>query len=81
MTMKMMIDIRIKGKTDDKYHIWYATETMKLGGIPIIMIPVTKRNWKNGNFINENVKYVQICKNVASKLNISYIEAFMVKLL
>lgn len=27
------------------------------------------------DFINENVKYVQSCKNVAPKLNISYIDA------
>ena len=46
--MKMMIDIRTKGKTYDKYHTQYATETMKLGGIPIIMISVARRNWKNG---------------------------------
>lgn len=63
------------GKTYDKYLTQYATETMKLGGIPIIMSPVARRNWKNGNFVNEHVKYVQSCKNVASKLNISYIDA------
>ena len=63
------------GSTFDQYLSKYATETIALGGIPVLMSPVVRRNWKNGNFVNEHVKYVQSCKNVASKLNISYIDA------
>ena len=36
------------GSTFDQYLSKYATETIALGGIPVLMSPVVRRNWKNG---------------------------------
>ena len=44
MTMKTMLVLQEPGKTYDKYLTQYATEVQKLGGIPIIMSPVSRRN-------------------------------------
>ena len=42
--MKTMLVLQEPGKTYDKYLTQYATEAKKLGGIPIIMSPVSRRN-------------------------------------
>ena len=63
------------GSTFDQYLSKYATETKALGGIPVLMSPVVRRNWKNGILVDTHGDYRKSAKNVADKLKVNYIDA------
>ena len=63
------------GSTFDQYLSKYATETIALGGIPVLMSPVVRRNWKNGVLVDTHGDYRKSAKNVADKLKVNYIDA------
>ena len=63
------------GSTFDAYLTKYATETQKLGGIPVLLSPVVRRNWKNGVLTDTHGEYRKVAKSVADTLKINYIDA------
>ena len=63
------------GSTFDQYLSRYATETTKLGGIPILMSPVVRRKWNKGKLVDTHGDYRKSAKNVADTLKINYIDA------
>ena len=62
------------GSTFDQYLSKYATETIALGGIPVLMSPVVRRNWKNGVLVDTHGDYRKSAKNVADNLKVNYID-------
>ena len=62
------------GSTFDQYLSKYATETKALGGIPVLMSPVVRRNWKNGILVDTHGDYRKSAKNVADNLKVNYID-------
>ena len=63
------------GSTFDEYLKKYATETINLGGIPVLMSPVVRRNWKNGQLVDTHGDYRKSAKNVATAMNVHYVDA------
>ena len=63
------------GSTFDQYLSRYATETTKLGGIPILMSPVVRRKWNKGKLVDTHGDYRKSAKNVADTLKIKFIDA------
>ena len=59
------------GSTFEQYLTKYATDTIKHGGIPILMSPVSRRWWKNGVLVDSFGGYREGAKNVASQLKAS----------
>jgi pectinesterase len=62
------------GTTFDANLKKYATETSKLGGIPILMSPVVRRKWKNGALVDTHGDYRLRAKIVADSLKVHYID-------
>ena len=62
------------GSTFDQYLKKYATETSKLGGIPVLMSPCVRRKWKNGVLVDTHGDYRLRAKVVADSLKINYID-------
>ena len=62
------------GTTFDANLKKYATETSKLGGIPVLMSPVVRRNWKNGVLVDTHGDYRLRAKIVAESLKVHYID-------
>ena len=65
----------IPGSTFDQYLKQYASETLKLGGIPVLMSPCARRKWKNGVLVDSHGDYRLRAKVVAKSLNVHYIDA------
>ena len=63
------------GSTFEQYLTKYATDTIKHGGIPILMSPVSRRWWKNGVLVDSFGGYREGAKNVASQLKVHYVDA------
>jgi len=63
------------GSTFDQYLTKYVTETKNLGGIPVLMSPVVRRNWKNGVLVDTHGEYRYTAKNVATNLKVNFIDA------
>ena len=63
------------GSTFDQYLSKYATETTKLGGIPVLMSPVVRRKWKDGKLVDTHGDYRKSAKTVADNLKVHYIDA------
>ena len=63
------------GSTFEQYLTKYATDTIKHGGIPILMSPVSRRWWKNGVLVDSFGGYREGAKKVASQLKANYVDA------
>ena len=63
------------GSTFEQYLTKYATDTIKHGGIPILMSPVSRRWWKKGKLVDSFGGYREGAKNVASQLKAHYVDA------
>ena len=63
------------GSTFDQYLKKYVTETQKLGGIPVLMSPVVRRNWKKGVLVDTHGEYRYTARNVATNLKVKFIDA------
>ena len=63
------------GSTFDQYLTKYVTETQKLGGIPVLMSPVVRRNWKKGVLVDTHGEYRYTARNVATNLKVKFIDA------
>ena len=63
------------GSTFDEYLKKYATETINLGGIPVLMSPVVRRKWSNGKLVDTHGDYRLSAKNVATAMNVHYVDA------
>ena len=63
------------GSTFDEYLKKYATETINLGGIPVLMSPVVRRKWNNGQLVDTHGDYRKSAKNVATAMNAHYVDA------
>ena len=63
------------GTTFEEYLTKYVTDTIQHGGIPILMSPVSRRWWKNGVLVDSFGGYREGAKNVATKMNVHYVDA------
>ena len=63
------------GSTFDQYLKKYATETINLGGIPILMSPVVRRSWKKGVLTDTHGDYRYSAKNVATAMKVHFVDA------
>ena len=62
------------GSTFDQYLTKYAEETRNLGGIPVLLSPCARRNWKNGVFVDTHGNYRNVAKNVATILKANFVD-------
>jgi len=62
------------GSTFDQYLSKYATETQRLGGIPVLMSPCVRRKWKDGKLVDSHGDYRLSAKNVATSLKVNYVD-------
>ena len=61
-----------------EYLTKYATDTIKHGGIPILMSPVSRRTWKNGVFDEGSKGYKKGAETVSKKLKVHYVDAYTI---
>ena len=58
-----------------EYLSKYATDTIEHGGIPILMSPVSRRWWKNGQLVDGHGEYRYGAEKAAEQLGVHFIDA------